>query len=136
MSSLSCTKEWMVVIFLQTLFLGKFWMHVLVAHFSQKYHDVLQIFWWVWKKRNLTNIGMAKLVTTLPSNPFTKWGLDFVSPINPMGWYANNKYILVTTNYATKWVGAMAFKTDIVATTTKFLHKCILTNLGAISTWL
>jgi hypothetical protein len=37
------------------------------------------------KIRNLTNIGMAKLVTTLPSNPFTKWRFDFVGPINPVG---------------------------------------------------
>jgi hypothetical protein len=34
------------------------------------------------KIRNLTNIGMAKLVTTLPSNPFTKWELV---PSTPWG---------------------------------------------------
>jgi len=29
--------------------------------------------------------SLAKLVTTLPEEPFTKWGLDFLGPMKPTG---------------------------------------------------
>ena len=53
---------------------------------------------------------------SLALEPFQKSGLDFVGPFNPLsiGWF---RYILVATDYCTKWVEAKALQDNIA-------HKC------------
>jgi hypothetical protein len=82
------------------------------------------------KTGGLKRKSLAKLITTLPKEPFMKWGLDFIGPIKSARRLTRNKYILVTINYATKWVEAKALKINIAIVIAKFIYEYILTRFG------
>jgi hypothetical protein len=73
---------------------------------------------------------VARLVTTLLKEPSMKWGLDFINPIKLAKKLIGNKYILVATDYATKWVKAKAFKTNIAIVIVRFMYEYFLTKVG------
>ena len=60
--------------------------------------------------------------------PFEKWALDFVGPISPMS--HKNKYILVCTDYDTKWVEAKYLFRAIEKSVVEFIYEEIFTRFG------
>eukprot|EP00253_Pinus_taeda_P027286 PITA_27286 len=62
--------------------------------------------------------------------PFEKWAIVFVGPIQPAGKKTGVQYIITATKYLTRWVKAQLAKDCIGATTTKFLFEYVLTRFG------
>lgn len=61
---------------------------------------------------------------------FAKWGIDFVGPIHPAAMHTHAEYIIVATNYVTKWVEAKATIKNDARTTAKFLYEYVFTRYG------
>ena len=63
------------------------------------------------------------LVPLLVLAPFEKWRIDFVGPIALATRYGRKCYILVATDYATKWAEVATTRTDDAKTVAKFLYE-------------
>ena len=66
----------------------------------------------------------------LASQPFEKWEIGFIGPISPAAINSQARYIIVATDYFTKWVEVKArHKTD-ARSTTKFLYEQVISCYG------
>jgi hypothetical protein len=65
----------------------------------------------------------------LPDFPFSKWGLDFIGPINPPS-SAGHIFILTTTNYFTKWTEVVPLKHAHDEHVITFLESNIFSHFG------
>ena len=78
--------------------------------------------------------GKRKLLP-LPLQPITveaplqQWGLDFIGEIHPAS-SAQHKWILIATNYFTKWIEAMPSRNATDSVIIKFLEDHILSSFG------
>ena len=68
------------------------------------------------------------LQSQLVVEPFERWALDFVGPISPPS--KQKVYILVCTDYMTKWVEAVALAKANDQAVIDFLYSEILPVLG------
>jgi hypothetical protein len=73
-------------------------------------------------------IDKIPLQTQLMVDPFKKWALDFVGPIHPSS--RQNTYILVCTDYVTKWVEAKALQKSTKKVVANFLYGEIFIRFG------
>ncbi|WP_139158387.1 integrase, partial [Enterobacter cloacae complex sp. GF14B] len=64
------------------------------------------------------------------TQPFEKWGLDFVGPISPAARSTQSRYIIVATDYVTKWAEARATRKADARSTAKFLFENIITRFS------
>ena len=62
----------------------------------------------------------------MPVAPFEKWGIDFIGPINPVT-ARKRRYIILATDYATRWVEARAtVKNDAAAAATCLFEEIMM----------
>ena len=62
------------------------------------------------------------------TDPFERWALDFVGPITPMS--RKKQYILICSDYVTKWVEAKALYQANEQSVVDFLFEEIFTCFG------
>ena len=78
--------------------------------------------------------GKRKLVP-FPLNPiqveapFQQWGLDFIGEINPHS-SRKHKWILIATNYFTKWIEIIPTRKATETVIMQFLEVHILSSFG------
>jgi hypothetical protein len=69
------------------------------------------------------------LQPVLPDFPFGKWGLDFIDPINPPS-SVGHVFILMTTDYFTKWTEVVPLKNAQDEQVINFLESNIFSLFG------
>ncbi|KAL3681416.1 hypothetical protein R1sor_024372 [Riccia sorocarpa] len=72
----------------------------------------------------------ALLSPMLAARTFPKWGIDFIGHINPPSRSTRHKYIIVATDYVTKWAEAASFTRARGSVTVQFLHQNIISRFG------
>ena len=66
----------------------------------------------------------------MSTRAFAKWGSDFVGPIKPPAKGTHAEYIIVATNYPTKWVESKATVKNKARIIAKFLYEYVFTRYG------
>ena len=68
-------------------------------------------------------------ITIVPLEEFMKWGLDFMGPFKKVT-PRKNQYVIVATDYVTKWVEAKALHDNTAKSTAWFLFNQVISRFG------
>jgi hypothetical protein len=69
------------------------------------------------------------LTPIIPLAPFEKWGIDFIGSISPVS-SQKKRYIILATDYATKWVEARVTRKNDAQTSASFLFEEVMMRFG------
>ena len=76
-----------------------------------------------------TVADMMPRVNIVPLEAFMKWGIDFMGPFKKVT-QRRNKYIIVATDYVTKWAEAKALPDNTAKSTAWFLFDQVIARFG------
>ena len=68
---------------------------------------------------------------SLPLVPFEKWRIDYIGEVHPHS-SKGMAYIVVATEYLTKWAEAKVVKTNTAANAATFMYKNIISRFGCL----
>ena len=78
------------------------------------------------RKQQLRSFLLRPIVV---NGTFQQWGLDFIGEINPSS-IGQHKWILVATNYFTKWIEAVPTRNATHQVIMRFLYENIFIRFG------
>jgi hypothetical protein len=78
------------------------------------------------RKQQLKSLPLRPIVV---NGPFQQWVLDFIGEINPLS-SGQHKWILVATDYFTKWIEAVPTRNATHQVVMKFLYENILSRFS------
>jgi hypothetical protein len=81
-------------------------------------------------------VGKPSIRDEIPLSPyltlqaFEKWAIDFMGPINPPGKCTGARYIIIATEYLTRWAEAREVKDCSENTAARFIFDDIIIRFG------
>ena len=70
------------------------------------------------------------LVPQVTLQPFDKWAVEFLGPITPSGKRTGARYIIIATDYLTRWAEVAPVVDCTTMTIVKFIFENIVTQFG------
>jgi hypothetical protein len=81
------------------------------------------------KLENIQRVSASALNPIIKPWPFRGWGIDLISQINPLS-SKGHKFVLLATDYFTKWVEAIPLKKVTLQNMVEFVKEHIIYKFG------